>query len=135
MFIIGSLVPSFFLDRLGRRNPMMLGAAGCGVSMMLISILLSFKDNSNATLAQNTAFGAVAFFFVVRIRSCPRRSEFILTYDSTCWYLAHRSIVFLGYMSQKSYLFTQEPRERRLVSAVYVLLSFHYLHTRRRSIQ
>ncbi len=44
MFVVGSIFPTFFLDRYGRRNPMMIGSFGLGVSMMLISILLSFQD-------------------------------------------------------------------------------------------
>ena len=42
MFFVGSLVPTFFLDRMGRRRPMMWGGLGLAISMMMLSILLSF---------------------------------------------------------------------------------------------
>lgn len=62
MFFIGSLFPTFFLDKYGRRNPMMWGSLGLGISMMLISILLSFHD-MDGDLAKATSSGSVAFFF------------------------------------------------------------------------
>ncbi|KAJ4349572.1 uncharacterized protein N0V89_008188 [Didymosphaeria variabile] len=62
MFFIGSLFPTFFLDRIGRRKPMMWGSFGLGVSMMLISILLSFK-NQGGSVAKSTAAASVTFFF------------------------------------------------------------------------
>ncbi|KAL1999838.1 hypothetical protein VTN02DRAFT_3897 [Thermoascus thermophilus] len=60
MFLIGSFVPSFFVDRLGRRRPMMIGSFGLGLSMMMIAILLSFQGTS---VAKPTACASVAFFF------------------------------------------------------------------------
>lgn len=48
--ILGSFYPTFFSDRFGRRKPMMWGSFGLFVSMMMISILLSFKGRQ--TLAQ-----------------------------------------------------------------------------------
>lgn len=33
MFFIGSLFPTFFLDKYGRRKPMMWGSFGLGISM------------------------------------------------------------------------------------------------------
>ncbi|KAH7397411.1 putative Myo-inositol transporter 1 [Pyrenochaeta sp. MPI-SDFR-AT-0127] len=62
MFFIGSLVPTFTLDRTGRRKPMMWGSFGCGLSMMLIAILLSFQPRGGA-IAKATASASVAFFF------------------------------------------------------------------------
>ncbi|KAF1976908.1 putative Myo-inositol transporter 1 [Bimuria novae-zelandiae CBS 107.79] len=62
MFFIGSLFPTFFLDRIGRRKPMMWGSFGLGVSMMLISILLSFKSQGG-NVAKHTASASVTFFF------------------------------------------------------------------------
>ncbi|KAF2472531.1 putative Myo-inositol transporter 1 [Lindgomyces ingoldianus] len=62
MFFIGSLYPTFFLDRIGRRKPMMWGSFGLGLSMMLISILLSFQ-NQGGKLAKDTSSASVAFFF------------------------------------------------------------------------
>jgi len=63
MFVIGSLFPSFFLDKYGRRNPMMIGSFGLGICMLLISVLLSFQDKGGA-LAHNTSSASVAFFFL-----------------------------------------------------------------------
>ncbi|OAK96880.1 putative Myo-inositol transporter 1 [Phaeosphaeriaceae sp. SRC1lsM3a] len=62
MFFIGSLFPTFTLDRTGRRKPMMWGSLGCGASMMMIAILLSFQPRGG-DLAKATASGSVAFFF------------------------------------------------------------------------
>jgi hypothetical protein len=64
MFFIGSLVPTFTLDKTGRRKPMMWGSLGCGASMMMIAILLSFQPGGG-DLAKATASGSVAFFFTV----------------------------------------------------------------------
>lgn len=61
-FIIGSIVPALFLDKLGRRKPMMIGSTGLGISMMMIAILLSI--NTHAT---NSA--SVAFFYVYMLVS------------------------------------------------------------------
>ena len=41
MFVIGSILPTVALDRMGRRNTMMWGSFGLGVSMLMISALLS----------------------------------------------------------------------------------------------
>ncbi|KAL9087124.1 MAG: hypothetical protein Q9159_003819 [Coniocarpon cinnabarinum] len=57
MFPIGSLVPALFLDRLGRRRPMMWGSFGLAICMMMISILLSIEG-------KNYAAASVAFFFL-----------------------------------------------------------------------
>lgn len=61
MFMFGSLVPSFFLDRMGRRKTMFWGCAGLGFSMMMIAILLGFKGTSVQT---PTAAACVTFFFI-----------------------------------------------------------------------
>lgn len=64
MFFIGSLFPTFFLDKYGRRNPMIWGSLGLGIAMMMISILLSFQESHPDTqLATATAAASVAFFF------------------------------------------------------------------------
>ena len=60
MFIIGSFYPTFFVDRVGRRQPMMWGALGLAISMMMIAILLSFKGTS---IEKQTSSAAVTFFF------------------------------------------------------------------------
>ncbi|KAJ4377745.1 hypothetical protein N0V83_000575 [Neocucurbitaria cava] len=62
MFFLGSLLPTFTLDRTGRRKPMMWGSFGCGASMMMIAILLSFQPQGGS-VAKATASGSVAFFF------------------------------------------------------------------------
>ncbi|KAI4762735.1 putative Myo-inositol transporter 1 [Aureobasidium sp. EXF-3400] len=65
MFFFGSLIPTFFLDRMGRRRPMMWGSFGLAISMMLISVLLSFtpaRGYSNK-LNKATSSASVAFFF------------------------------------------------------------------------
>ena len=56
MFVIGSLYPTFFVDRSGRRPPMIWGSTGLGVSMMMLSVLLSIGKH-----ATNSA--SIAFFF------------------------------------------------------------------------
>lgn len=64
MFFFGSLIPTFFLDRLGRRRPMMWGSLGLAISMMLIAVLLSFHSGGySPALAQATSSASVAFFF------------------------------------------------------------------------
>ena len=65
MFFVGSLVPTFFLDRMGRRRPMMWGSLGLALSMMMISVLLSFQRpaGESTPLSTKTAEASVAFFF------------------------------------------------------------------------
>jgi MFS family permease len=71
MFPIGSLFPTFTLDRTGRRKPMMWGSFVCGASMMLIAILLSFQPRGG-DIAKATASGSVAFFFTVSYPKYPK---------------------------------------------------------------
>lgn len=67
MFFFGSLYPTFTLDKTGRRKPMMWGSFGCGFSMLMISILLSFQTRGqNDPIAKATSSASVAFFFTVR---------------------------------------------------------------------
>ncbi|KAF2719089.1 general substrate transporter [Polychaeton citri CBS 116435] len=64
MFFVGSLLPTFLLDKLGRRKPMMWCSAGLGISMMMLSVLLSFsRDKYPESTRQTTASASVAFFF------------------------------------------------------------------------
>ncbi|KAH0353887.1 putative MFS sugar transporter, partial [Aureobasidium melanogenum] len=65
MFFFGSLVPTFLLDRMGRRRPMMWGSFGLAISMMLIAVLLSFTPARGYSQQLNTATSSasVAFFF------------------------------------------------------------------------
>ncbi|KAK5019198.1 hypothetical protein LTR16_000763 [Cryomyces antarcticus] len=60
MFVIGSFVPALLVDRIGRRQPMMWGSLGLGISMMMIAVLLSFKGSANE---HATSSASVAFFF------------------------------------------------------------------------
>ncbi|GAB1201737.1 hypothetical protein APSETT445_000329 [Aspergillus pseudonomiae] len=61
MFVVGSFFPTFFVDRVGRRTPMMWGSFGLGICMMMVSILLSFKGKENG---HATSSASVAFFFL-----------------------------------------------------------------------
>ncbi|KAJ4298827.1 hypothetical protein N0V90_004069 [Kalmusia sp. IMI 367209] len=69
MFFIGSLFPTFFLDRIGRRKPMMWGSFGLGISMMLISILLSFQDRGGS-VAKSTASASVYMLIFGATANC-----------------------------------------------------------------
>lgn len=60
MFVIGSLYPTFFSDKVGRRKPMLWGSAALGFCMMMIAILLSFQGS----VRKATSSAAVAFFFL-----------------------------------------------------------------------
>ncbi|KKK13841.1 hypothetical protein ARAM_003560, partial [Aspergillus rambellii] len=61
MFVLGSFFPTFFVDRVGRRAPMIWGSLTLGISMMMVSILLSFKGTANE---HQTSSASVAFFFI-----------------------------------------------------------------------
>ncbi|KAF5314218.1 hypothetical protein D9758_018178 [Tetrapyrgos nigripes] len=61
MFPIGSLIPSFFLDQMGRRKPMMICSFFLAICMACISALLSFKGTA---VEKTTATASVAFFFL-----------------------------------------------------------------------
>jgi MFS family permease len=61
-FAAGSLIPALGADHLGRKKPMMFGAVGMGLSMMCISILLSFNGTDKE---QVTANASIAFFVTV----------------------------------------------------------------------
>ncbi|KAK5942454.1 hypothetical protein PMZ80_005019 [Knufia obscura] len=63
-FAVGSLVPALGADRLGRRKPMMFGAAGMGLSMMCVAILLSFNGTDKERI---TANASIAFFVTYMI--------------------------------------------------------------------
>jgi MFS family permease len=63
-FAVGSLVPALGADKLGRKKPMMFGAAGMGISMMLVAILLSFQGKAQA---QPTGEAAIAFLIIYMI--------------------------------------------------------------------
>lgn len=58
MFMIGSILPSLALDRMGRRKTMMAGCAGLSLCMLMIAVLLS-RTSDRACMS-----AAVAFFFL-----------------------------------------------------------------------
>lgn len=85
MFFFGSLYPTFTLDKTGRRNPMMWGSFGCGFSMLMISVLLSFQMRGQQDpVAKATSSASVAFFFTVSIRLLNLCTEPGLISSSTC---------------------------------------------------
>lgn len=67
MFFFGSLYPTFYADKVGRRKPMLWGSAGLGLSMMMIAILLSFQGTAKE---KPCASAAVAFFFTYMLSMC-----------------------------------------------------------------
>jgi len=80
MFFFGSLYPTFTLDKTGRRKPMMWGSFGCGFSMLMISILLSFQmRGQNDPIAKATSSASVAFFFTVS-RPFHQKLDFLRCY-------------------------------------------------------
>lgn len=62
-FMFSSIIPSFFLDRMGRRKTMLWGCGGLSLSMLFISAFLSQAESDGS---RGKAFGsaAVAFFFI-----------------------------------------------------------------------
>lgn len=63
MFMIGSILPSFALDRMGRRRTMILGCLGLGICMLMVSALLSQAEPST-NRGQIFASTSIAFFFL-----------------------------------------------------------------------
>lgn len=63
MFFVGSLLPTFFLDKMGRRRPAMWGSLGLAISMMMLSVLLSFNRDPATPLSTRTSEASIAFFF------------------------------------------------------------------------
>lgn len=63
-FAIGSLLPTFALDRMGRRKTMLWGCCGLGLCMVLVSGLLSQSDKGTTTRGTQFASASVAFFFL-----------------------------------------------------------------------
>ncbi|KUL85773.1 hypothetical protein ZTR_08487 [Talaromyces verruculosus] len=58
-FTVGSLIPAFKLDTWGRKKPMMGGAFGAAISMMIVAILLSFRGTPHEKTLANVL---IAFF-------------------------------------------------------------------------
>ncbi|KAJ5604903.1 hypothetical protein N7510_010057 [Penicillium lagena] len=61
MFMLGSLLPAFMLDRMGRRKTMMIGSFGLGVCMLLVAALLSQVHEPNG---KTYASASITFFFL-----------------------------------------------------------------------
>ncbi|KAJ3542020.1 hypothetical protein NM208_g4317 [Fusarium decemcellulare] len=64
MFMFGSLLPTFALDRMGRRKTMIGGCAGLGFCMLMVAALLSQADGGATTRGTNFASASVTFFFL-----------------------------------------------------------------------
>ncbi|CAH6720016.1 sugar transporter Stl1p [[Candida] jaroonii] len=64
-FTIGSLVPAFLTDRLGRRMPLVYGFFGCGFCFLMISVLLSIQGSD--ALQARCGAAAVGFFFLYQL--------------------------------------------------------------------
>ena len=62
MFVLGSLYPTFFVDKVGRRPPMMWGSLGCGLSMMLIAVCLSLGTHAASSAAVTWFFTYMLIF-------------------------------------------------------------------------
>ncbi|KAH0287583.1 general substrate transporter [Aureobasidium namibiae CBS 147.97] len=63
-FAVGSLVPALFLDRIGRRKPMIFGTVAMGLSLMVIAILLSFQGTAREAVTSKIT---IAFFVLYMI--------------------------------------------------------------------
>ncbi|KAK2590337.1 hypothetical protein QQS21_011980 [Conoideocrella luteorostrata] len=63
-FAIGSLLPTFALDRMGRRKTMIWGCCGLGFCMAMVSGLTSQSDQGETVRGSNFASASVAFFFL-----------------------------------------------------------------------
>ncbi|RKK65671.1 hypothetical protein BFJ69_g16081 [Fusarium oxysporum] len=61
MFMFGSILPSFALDRMGRRKTMLWGCSGLSICMLMVAALLSRVGYPNGHAC---ASAAVAFFFL-----------------------------------------------------------------------
>ncbi|KAJ6783674.1 hypothetical protein PWT90_08140 [Aphanocladium album] len=65
MFIVGSILPSLALDKIGRRRTMMLGSFGLSVCMLLIAALLpQALEGDESSRAHAFASASVTFFFL-----------------------------------------------------------------------
>jgi len=127
MFFFGSLVPTFLLDKLGRRRPMMWGCAGLALSMMMIAVLLSFSEarGYSASTTHATSSASVAFFFTVgQIGYYP--TEPVADIRSTCSSSALRPIASPGFTSLRSYLFTPVPKGPHSLRVLIVSTTIQY---------
>lgn len=63
-FVLGAIVPSLGADKLGRRKLMMFGCSGMSISMLLISVLLSFQSGPKGRV---TSSASIAFFLLASL--------------------------------------------------------------------
>lgn len=93
-FVVGSIVPAWGLDKLGRRKLMMFGSFGMALSMMMVAILLSFHGTAKQV---QTSQASIAF--LITVQSLPVSSISLLSADqgdSLCFALVPVSVLFLG---------------------------------------
>ncbi|KAL2027618.1 hypothetical protein VTO58DRAFT_110306 [Aureobasidium pullulans] len=64
-FAVGSLVPAVYLDRIGRRNPMIYGTIGLGLCLMVISILLSYQGTSSEAVTSKVSIAFFALYMLI----------------------------------------------------------------------
>ncbi|KAJ0110215.1 hypothetical protein J7T55_000647 [Diaporthe amygdali] len=64
MFMFGNLLPTFALDRMGRRKTMIWGCAGLGICMLMVAALLSQADGGATSRGTNFASASITFFFL-----------------------------------------------------------------------
>ncbi|THV66411.1 putative Myo-inositol transporter 1, partial [Aureobasidium pullulans] len=64
-FAVGSLVPALYLDRIGRRNPMIYGTIGLGLCLMVISILLSYQGTSSEAVTSKVSIAFFALYMLI----------------------------------------------------------------------
>lgn len=62
MFVVGAILPTLALDRLGRRPTMMWGSLGLGICMVLVAALLS--QATKPGIGHACASASMAFFFL-----------------------------------------------------------------------
>ncbi|GAB1193659.1 hypothetical protein APSETT444_002880 [Aspergillus pseudonomiae] len=119
MFVVGSFFPTFFVDRVGRRTPMMWGSFGLGICMMMVSILLSFKGKENGH-----ATSSASNFFVVMITPVIiNRLQWKAYLIFMCTNFAFVPLVYFCYpetaklsLEEIDYLFTQPDKSAVKVS-------------------
>lgn len=52
--VLGSIYPTLYADRLGRRKPMMWGSFGLGFCMLMLAILFSFEGSFRPLLSEHS---------------------------------------------------------------------------------
>jgi MFS family permease len=58
-YALAALIPSFGLDKIGRKPLLVIGGFGMGIAMMLIGILLSFKGTPQEAATSKAAIGCL----------------------------------------------------------------------------